>query len=148
MTRTASRLGPNEAGFTLIELLTIMVILGVLTAIAMPVFLIQRGKANDTATKHDLAEVAKQVTAAFVETGSAPTVRIVGGAFQVNGEVVGPVSHGVVVAGGNPAAVDTAGWQRDAWCMTLTNTDGDTGDYRFSVQKGLQAGTCSSPTAP
>jgi type IV pilus assembly protein PilA len=47
-----------EAGFTLIELLTVMLILGILTAIAIPAFLNQRHKAYDAAAKTQVRKAA------------------------------------------------------------------------------------------
>jgi type IV pilus assembly protein PilA len=41
----------DEKGFTLIELLIVILIIGILAAIAIPAFLNQRGKAQDTEAK-------------------------------------------------------------------------------------------------
>ena len=48
----------NEEGFTLIELLVVIIIVGILAAIAIPVFLNQRNKGFDSAVRSDLRNSA------------------------------------------------------------------------------------------
>jgi type IV pilus assembly protein PilA len=52
------RNGSTEEGFTLIELMIVVVIIGVLAAIAIPIFAEQQKSANDAALKSDMKTVS------------------------------------------------------------------------------------------
>ncbi len=60
----------SEKGFTLIELLVVMIILGILTAIAIPSYLSFRDRANNSAAGADLRAVIPSVEAYFSDNGS------------------------------------------------------------------------------
>jgi type IV pilus assembly protein PilA len=64
----------NEGGFTLIELLVVIIIIGILAAIAIPVFLNQRKKAVDASIKSDLRTAATALETYFTDNQSYAAV--------------------------------------------------------------------------
>src|SRR5262245_32953198 len=65
----------RRSGFTLIELLIVVVIIGILAAIAIPKFQSTKGKANAAALKSDLRNLSSAQEAYFFEnSGYAPDV--------------------------------------------------------------------------
>ena len=64
------RLRSEEKGFTLIELLVVVIILGILTAIAIPSYLSFRGRANNSADKANVRSIIPSVESYFSDNNT------------------------------------------------------------------------------
>jgi type IV pilus assembly protein PilA len=64
------RLRREEKGFTLIELLVVVIILGILTAIAIPSYLSFRGRAEDAANKANVRSIIPSLESYYADNNS------------------------------------------------------------------------------
>ena len=73
LARIRKAMDEREEGFTLIELLVVIIIIGILAAIAIPVFLSQRKKGYDAGVKSDMRNAATAEESYLTDNPSAYT---------------------------------------------------------------------------
>jgi len=133
----------RDAGFTLIELLVVMIIIGILAAIAIPLFLNQRKKAEDSAAKADVSTLGKEVATWYVDNTTTPVISVSGGVYYIGDgtdtTTVGNQSANVSISS---AATDLAG--STTWCVAVKNPNGDkaVAGFEYSAAAGLAEGSC------
>ena len=145
LARIRKAMDENEQGFTLIELLVVMIIIGILAAIAIPVFLNQRKNAVDASYKSDLRTVANEMESYYTDNeaypATAPATAAVGTGPTIGGQVVRVSKNTQISVTYNAAAPATT-----AFCLTALNTSGKgSHDWVYvSSQGGLQANTVTA----
>jgi type IV pilus assembly protein PilA len=135
LARIRKSMEDKDGGFTLIELLVVMIIIGILAAIAIPVFLNQRKKAVDTSIKSDLRTVANEEESIFTDAQAYSTVASTTGTAVVGTDTV-TLSQGNAIV----VTLPTAG----GYCIVGSNGNATHAWYYNSLKGGLQPAAATS----
>ncbi|WP_139977525.1 type II secretion system protein [Nocardioides litoris] len=140
-TKIRRSLDERDQGFTLIELLVVIIIVGILAAIAIPVFLNQREKGVDAGMRSDVRNLSNALEAYTVDNPLSDTFEPAGTTLAQN-----IAESGFKKSPGN--TVQLVGSPRDGYCVRASNAGSSGGATTYvwydSKNGGLMAG---APTA-
>jgi type IV pilus assembly protein PilA len=151
LARLHKRLDKEEEGFTLIELLVVIIIIGILAAIAIPVFLSQRSKGYDASMKSDLRTVAQEVESANVDNQDYTLTNFAGAKAAAAATITAPsgnvgstTTNTVRLSAGNTITWVAA--STSAFCLKATSSKTSTSWYYSSDNGGLlpSGSTCTA----
>src|ERR1700760_4166895 len=89
LARLHKKMNKEEEGFTLIELLVVIIIIGILAAIAIPVFLSQKTKGYEASEKSDLRAAAQEIESQNIDNGDYTKTTFKGVQAVANATITG-----------------------------------------------------------